>query len=232
MLDKTIFVYGAGSGLTPASLKYIAGLTQKPKPRICYVPTATGDNIAGINHFNSKCEGLNIEPHILYTFISSEPGQQSFEDILMSMDAIIVGGGNTLNMIAIWKAHGIDIILRKAYDKGTILAGGSAGSLCWFNAGYSDSRPKALSIVEGLGFLPYSNCVHYNGEPERKPLYHHAILTGELQAGYACDDQAGLVFVNGVVYKSVSHNKDNNNYFVSLAEGTIKEELLPAEILE
>ncbi len=150
----------------------------------------------------------------------------------MSMDAIIVGGGSTLNMIAIWKAQGIDTVLRKAYNKGIVLAGGSAGSLCWFTGGYSDSRPKQLSIVDGLGFLNFSHCPHYHSEPTRKPLYFQAILDKKLGNGYACDDKAGLLFTNGKLMKSLSLNKENNNYFIFLENGKVKEELLPAEIIK
>ena len=152
--------------------------------------------------------------------------------MIMSMDAIIVGGGNTLNMIAIWKAQGIDTLFRKAYDKGIIMSGGSAGSLCWFTGGSTDSRPKQLTLVECLGFLNYSHSPHYHAEPGRRPLYHNSILSGSLKPGYACDDRAGLLFVNGSMKRSVSLDSTNNNYFVTLVDGKIKEELLPAEILK
>jgi dipeptidase E len=112
------------------------------------------------------------------------------------------------------------------------MAGGSAGSLCWFNAGSTDSRPKQLSIVEGLGFLNYSHSPHYLRELARKPLYHKLIATGELGAGYACDDVAGLLFVNGEVRKSVSLHPENRNYFVSLIDGRIHEEVLHPELIE
>src|SRR5580698_9297000 len=99
---------------------------------------------------------------------------------------------------------GIDTVLRKAYNKGIVLAGGSAGSLCWFNAGYSDSRPKALSIINGLGFLPFSHCPHYHSELTRKPLYVAALLEGKMTPGYACDDKAGVLFLNEKYSRSVS----------------------------
>lgn len=150
----------------------------------------------------------------------------------MSMDAIVVSGGNTLNMLAIWKAHGIDTLLRKAYENGIILTGGSAGSLCWFTGGSTDSRPKELSIVEGLSLLDFSHSPHYLREPARRPLYHQLILNKKLKPGYACDDMAGLLFVNGKLKKSVSMNAENNSYFVSVKEGKIIEELLPAEIIK
>jgi dipeptidase E len=229
-IDKTIFVYGGGAN--KAFIKYVAGLTNKANPRICFVPTASADNPNGIVAWYANCEDLSVRPYVMKTFLNSSPTQMTFEETIMSMDAIIVGGGSTLNMIAIWKAQGIDTVLRKAYDKGIILAGGSAGSLCWFTGGYSDSRPKKLSIVYGLGFLNFTHCPHYHSEPGRKPLYNQAILDGKLKEGYACDDMAGLLFVNGKLKKSLSLNADNNNYFIRLENGKIKEELLPAEIIK
>jgi len=130
---------------------------------------------------------LPLRPYVLRTFINSSPDQKTFEEQILNYDAIIFGGGNTLNMLAIWKAQGIDTVLRKAYDEGIVLAGGSAGSLCWFTGGYSDSRPKQLSIVYGLGFLNFSHCPHYHSEPDKKPLYQQAILEGKLKEGYACE---------------------------------------------
>lgn len=227
---KTLFIFGGGTNRT--FIQYVAGLTNKSNPRICYIPTASADNAGGIANWYSQCEDLPLRPYVLRTFINSSPTQQTFEEMIMSMDAIVVGGGNTLNMIAIWKAQGIDTVLRKAYDKGIILAGGSAGSLCWFTGGYSDSRPKQLSIVNGLAFLNFSHCPHYHSEASRKPLYHQAILDHKLIEGYACDDMAGLLFINGKVKKSVSMNPANNNYFISIENGKIKEELLPAEIIK
>lgn len=229
-IEKTIFVYG--NGLDEVFIRFVAGLTHKKNPKICFFPTAAADDQRAIGYWYRICEDLPVNPSVLQTFISSSPDQLSFEEEILGSDAIIIGGGNTLNMIAIWKAQGIDSILRKAYDKGIILAGGSAGSLCWFTGGYTDSRPKELSLMKCLGFLDYSHSPHYNGEPARKPLYHQAILDGKLKPGYACDDGAGLLFINGKMVRSVSINSKNNNYFVSVKGGKIYEEMLPAEIIK
>jgi len=229
-MDKIIFV--AGGGLNKTYINYVAGLTNKTNPKICFVPTATGDSPNTILNWYANCEDLPIRPYVMRSFINSNTTLQSFEETIMSMDAIIVGGGNTLNMMAIWKVQGIDVALRKAYEKGIILAGGSAGSLCWFTAGSTDSRPKELTIVEGLGILNFSHSPHYLEESGRRPLYHQLILSGKLKAGYACDDRAGLLFVNGVVKKSVTQDENHHNYFVSLKDGKIDEQLLPAEMIK
>ena len=229
-IDKTIFVYGGD--FNKVFINYVIGLTKRSNPKILFIPTGAADNAIYINNWYSNCAELPLIPYVLRTFINSSPKQKTFEEQILECDAIIVGGGNTLNMLAIWRAQGIDTVLRKAYDRGIILAGGSAGSLCWFISGSTDSRPKELSFVEGLSFLNYSHSPHYHSEPTRQPLYQKAILTGKLKPGYACDDKAGLLFINGVVKKSVSQNVDNNNYFVSVVDGKIREELLPAEIIK
>ena len=231
-VDKIICISGSMSIDSKVFIKYIAALTGKSNPKICYIPTASADNPYGIVEWYSTCVDLPVRPFVLRTFLNADPSQQTFEETILSMDAIVVGGGSTLNMLGIWKAQGIDTVLRKAYEKGIVLAGGSAGSLCWFTGGYSDSRPKKLTIIDGLAFLNYSHCPHYHSEPSRKPLYWQAILDGKLKEGYACDDYSALVFVNGVMKKSVSLNKENNNYFISVLDGKIREQMLPTEIIK
>lgn len=230
--DKIICISGSMSNDSKTFIKYIAALTGKPNPKICYVPTASADNPYGIVEWYSTCVDLPVRPFVLRTFLNADSSQQTFEQTILSMDAIVVGGGSTLNMLGIWKAQGIDTVLRKAYERGIVLAGGSAGSLCWFTGGYSDSRPQKLTIIDGLAFLNYSHCPHYHSEPSRKPLYWQAILDGKLKEGYACDDNAALVFINGAMKKSISLDKENNNYFISVVNGKIKEEMLPAEIIK
>ncbi|WP_281989997.1 peptidase E [Aquimarina aggregata] len=228
--DKTLFAYGGQ--VTKGFIKYTAELTNKKKPKICFLPTATGDSEYYINYWYELCSGLEVEPKVMKVWINSTTQKESFEEVLMSMDAIIVGGGNTLNMLAIWKAQEIDLALKKAYDKGIIIAGGSAGSLCWFKAGTTDSRPKELTIVKGLGFLDYSHCPHYHSEKTRRPLYHKNILEKKLANGYACDDKSGIVFLNGKLSKSVSLDSESFSYYVHQKNGEIIEEKLIPEILE
>jgi len=153
--------------------------------------------------------------------VSSSEKNKSFEEVLLSSDAIVVGGGNTLNMIGIWKAQGVDTVLKKALKRGIILAGGSAGSICWFRNGISDSRPVNLSVVNGLGFLDYSNCPHYS-ETRRADLYHKMIKEKEMQAGYATDELAGILFKNGKAIDFVSQSDMHNLYFVSRVNGEVK----------
>ena len=228
---RTIFAYGGG--FNKEFMQYIIALTKKPNPKICFLPTATGDNPNTILAWYQTCENLPMRPFVQRVYIESYTTTKSFQDNLLSMDAIVVGGGNTLNMMAIWEAQGIDTVLRKAYNKGIVLSGGSAGSLCWFQGGTTDSRPKELSIVQGLGLIQSSHCPHYHSEPMRKPLYFENILKGKLSPGYAIDDRAAIVFENEKYVRSVAADDKSNTYYVSIVDGKVDEKLLPvSEIIK
>jgi dipeptidase E len=222
---RTIFASGGNYG--PPFIKYVIALTKKTNPRICFLPSATGDSPTSTLAWYKNCEGLPMLPFVQNVFVASAHDKVTFEENLMSMDAIIVGGGNTMNMIAIWKVQGIDTVLRKAYNKGIILGGGSAGSICWFTGGTTDSRPKALSICEGLGFIPTSQSPHWLHEPLRRDVYRNAILAGKLDPGYACDDASALLFRNEKYVKSVAVDTLNHTWFVSVQNGKIVEKPLP-----
>ncbi len=225
---QQIFVYGGDIELK--FVEYVKDLCGKPQPRICYLPTASGDDARNIQYWEYICRELGIEPHVLRVWIDSDSQAQSFEDILLSMDAIVVGGGNTLNMLGIWHYQEIDKILKKALEKGIILSGGSAGSICWFKSGVSDSRPVHLSVVDGLGFLPYTNCPHYNIS-RKKELYDSLIIKGELAAGYACDEHAGILFTDRKVTEAVSSNHQGHSYFVCRQKGKVNAAPLASRIL-
>jgi dipeptidase E len=227
--DQYIFPYG--SGPSKLFIKEIIKLTGKERPKICFLPTASADNERSIVSWYDLVHDLSVEPYVQRVWISSYYQKVTFEEALLSMDAIVVGGGNTLNMIAIWKAQGIDTVLKKALKKGIVLAGGSAGSLCWFENGTTDSRPIELSVVEGLGFLPYSHSPHYDGEKFRRPLYLENIAKGIFKAGYAMDNNSGIIFKNGKPFKVVSMDEKSNSYFVSLKNGHVVEEKLQSVIL-
>lgn len=226
------YIFPSGSGLNKLFIKEIIKLTGKEKIKICYLPTASGDSESNIIRFYDLVHDLPVEPSVQKVWISSYNQKVSFEEVLLGVDAILVGGGNTLNMMAIWEAQGIDKVLQKALKKGIILAGGSAGSLCWFENGTTDSRPIELSVVEGLDFLPFSHCPHYDSEEYRRPLYHKNIKNGIFKAGYAMDNNAGIIFKNGKPFKVVSIDEEHNSYFVSLKNGEVVEEKLKAVILK
>lgn len=230
-MKRQLLIYGSGRHTVPF-LGYMAKATGKIKPNICFIPTASGDDEEYVERFYEVCNQLKVQPHILRVWINSYDQKESFEEIINRMDAIVVGGGNTLNMLAIWKAQGIDKALKTAYNNGVVMGGGSAGSLCWTNGGTTDSRPKKLSIVKCLAFIDKSHCPHYNSEPTRRPLYHENILKGKLSDGYACDDHSAIHFINEEVHKSISLDNQNHSYYVFKNKGEIVEQKIESEILK
>lgn len=221
----------AGGGFGTSFIRYMASLTGKERPRLCYLPTASADRESGIIRWYQNCAPLDVEPHVQASFISSYRQDQSWEEVFLSMDGIVVSGGNTLNQQAIWKAQGIDEVLRTAWDNGIVLGGASAGSLCWFEEGTTDSRPKEVSKIECLGFLRGSHSPHYDGEAVRRPTYHRLIGSGALKPGYACDNDAGIYFEDNEVARVVHTRPDAKVYYVALDSGQVVETELPAEMI-
>jgi len=219
----------AGGGFGEAFIRYMATLTGKKRPRLCYLPTASADRPDGIITWFRACAPLEVTPFAQESFIASSRQSQSWEEVLLSMDGIVASGGNTLNQQAIWKAQGIDVVLREAWDRGIVLGGASAGSLCWFEEGTTDSRPKELTTVKCLGFLKYSHSPHYDREPDRRPLYQKLIGSGQMKAGYACDNDAGIYFEDNEVRRVVSTRVEAKIYYVSVIGGKVVEKVLEPE---
>ncbi|AKQ47543.1 peptidase S51 [Rufibacter radiotolerans] len=228
-LTKKIFL--TGGGYDPTTIKYLISLTGKENPKVCFLPTPVGDSEAYIQKWFAVAKTLPLQPYAQKVFISSEEQKVSFEETLLSMDAILVTGGNTLNAMTLWKAHGLDVILKKAWEKGILLTGPSAGAICWFEEGLSDSRPVDLSVVKGLGFLKGSNCPHYHTEKNRRPLYLKMMEEGKIRPGYACDETAGLYFENNTLKRVVSQNANDKAYFVSLKNGKAVETPLETALI-
>ena len=219
----------AGGGFNEAFIRYMASLTGKKRPRLCYLPTASADRPDGIITWFRNCAALDVVPFVQESFIASTRQKQGWDEVLLSMDGIVASGGNTLNQQAIWKAQGIDLVLKQAWDRGIVLGGASAGSLCWFEEGTTDSRPKQLTVVKCLGFLKGSHSPHYDREPERRPLYQKLIASGELKPGYACDNDAGIYFEDNDVKRVVATRPDAKVYYVSASGGKAVEEVLEPE---
>ncbi|MBP6773787.1 MAG: peptidase E [Gemmatimonadaceae bacterium] len=221
----------AGGGFNTAFIRYMATLTGKARPRLLYLPTASADNETGTIGWYRNCAPLNVEAHVQNSFIESLSQTKGWDEVLLSMDGIVCSGGNTLNQQAIWKAQGIDVVLREAWDRGIVLGGASAGSLCWFEEGTTDSRPKVLSIVKCLGFLKGSHSPHYDAEPGRRPLYQRLIASGEMKPGYACDNDAGIYFEEAEVKRVVHTRAEAKVYYVSVVGGKINERVLEPEMI-
>jgi dipeptidase E len=172
--------------------RLVLELTGKPVPRVCFLPTASGDPADQVTRFYERFSGWPCEPSILSLF---HLGRDRIDPVehLLGQDAIYVGGGSMRNMLAIWREHGIERAMHEAWDAGTVLAGLSAGAMCWFEGGVSMSggAPRA---AHGLGLLPGSLSVHLDSQPERLPVYRAAVAAGELPPGYAVSDGAALLF--------------------------------------
>jgi dipeptidase E len=221
----------AGGNYNTTWIKMMAQLTGKPRARICYLPTASADSASGTITFFKNCAPLNVEPFVQNSFIESLSQKQGWDEVLLSMDGIVVSGGNTLNQQAIWKAQGIDTVLRTAWDRGIVLGGASAGSLCWFDEGTTDSRPKELSIVKCLGFIKGSHSPHYDAEAGRRPLYQRLIGGGQMQAGYACDNDAGIYFEETEPKRFLSARDGAKVYYVKVEGGAVRETAFNVEKL-
>jgi peptidase E len=174
---------------------YLCGLTGRAAPRIGLLTTAVGDDPAAVARAQAWFAGAPGEVGHLALF--PMPSVADPEDFLLSRDLIFVGGGSVANMVAVWRVHGLDRILRAAWQAGVVLAGVSAGAICWFEGGTTDSfGPDLRPFTDGLGFLPGSYCPHYDSEPGRRPLFTSLVAAGVLPAGIACDDGAGAHFAD------------------------------------
>jgi dipeptidase E len=171
--------------------RFVLDLTKRPVPKICFLPTASGDPREQVTLFYERFGGLPCEPSVVSLFNIS--GRVDPVEHLLCQDAIYVGGGSMRNMLAIWQVHGVDRAMRIAWNRGIVLAGLSAGAMCWFEGGVSRSG-GAPEPVEGLGLIPGSLSVHLDGESNRLPVYRAAVAAGELPAGYAADDGAALLY--------------------------------------
>ncbi len=221
----------AGGGFRTEFIRYMAELTGKERPRLCYLPTAAADSDAAAVRWFQYCAPLDVIPFVQPCFISSYSTDRSWEEIFLSMDGIVVSGGNTLNQQAIWRAQGIDQVLKEAWDRGIVLGGASAGSLCWFEEGTTDSRPRELTRIECLGFLEGSHSPHYDGEAQRRPTYHRLIREGVLKPGFACDNNAGIFFEGAEVGRVVATREGAKCYYVGLEGGRVVEEVLEPEMI-
>lgn len=213
----------AGGGFRTVFIAYMAALTGADRPRLCYLPTAAADRPSAIENWYAYCSALEVDAFHQEAFISSYSMDRSWEDVLLSMDGIVASGGNTLNQQAIWRAQGIDEVLREAWRRGIVLGGASAGSLCWFEEGTTDSRPQALSVVEGLGLIPGSHSPHYDAEEARRPTYHRMIASGQLKPGWACDNDAGIYFEATDPKRFVATRRGAGVYYVDRVDGEVVE---------
>lgn len=172
-------------------IEYFLAQTGKRNPRVCFIGAAHGDADAGRLRFYAGFSRFTCRPTHLPLFARTPRDLASF---VLEQDAIFVGGGNTRSMLAVWREWALDQHLRAAWEAGIVLGGASAGSICWFDAGVTDSVAGPLTAMPCLGFLPGSNCPHYDSEPLRRPSYRRMIARGTIVAGLAADDGVALHF--------------------------------------
>jgi len=198
------------------------------RPRICILPTASGDTSDLISSFYAAFGERSCEPSDVSLFrLGRRP--LALRDHLLAQDLIYVGGGSLVNLLAVWEAHDIAAILSLAWRQGIVLAGQSAGAMCWFEAGITKSSGKPLAAA-GLGFLGGSLCVHYNNEPERRAAYLAAVGAG-MPPGYGLDDYAGLLWEGEGTPAALTARRGARAYRVTAQEGEVTESPLPARFL-
>ncbi len=202
----------AMGGLDEAGMliRYVLELTGKERPRVCLVPTASSENQDVLLWFYRELSGFADCSDI--SFFPSPP--DGLHELVLSQDLLFVSGGNTANMLAIWRTHGFEKLVRGAWEQGVVLAGSSAGMICWFEAGVTDSySPQLDGMRDGLGFLPGSACPHYDGEELRRPVYQE-LVAGGFPPGIAADDDVALHYVGTELREVVTTRDDARAYRV------------------
>jgi len=213
---------------------YVLSLTQSDRPRVCFLPTASGDAdhyvVRFYRRFASSCEASHVS---LFRRDQGTPSggqtggvEDDLASHLLAQDLIYVGGGNVVSMLGAWRAHGLDTILRRAWRRGIVLCGPSAGSLCWFEQALSAFH-GAPRMVRGLGLLPYSNCVHYDAEPARRVEYHRFVADG-MRPGFAVEDGVALHFRGTRLERVVCSRADGGAFLIEPCEDGVRETRLEA----
>ncbi len=212
--------FSMNEGASPLD-EYVLSLVAEPKPTVCFVGTATGDAVGYVERFHTAFGPLPCETTDLSLF---QRDDRTLAERLDAVDIVYVGGGSTANLLAVWRLHGLDQALRERAHAGPlVLTGLSAGGLCWFEGGITDSYGPLCPLPDGLGWVEGSFCPHYDGEPGRRPAYRQAIAEGTLAPGYAADDGAALHFVDGTLRCAVSERASATTYRVEQRDGRAEE---------
>ncbi|KHE67037.1 Type 1 glutamine amidotransferase-like domain-containing protein [Halobacillus sp. BBL2006] len=222
-MKQIIAMGGGGFSMEPDNPvldQYILNQVATKDPKICFIPTASGDSDVYIERFYNYFDKQPCTPDHLSLF---KPKTRDLKAFVFAQDILYVGGGSTKNMLALWNEWGLVDIIREALEKGVLLAGISAGAICWFEEGLTDSYGDELEPLRCLGFLSGSCCPHYDGEENRRPSYLHNIESGNMQAGYALDDGAALHFIDGEIHKVITSRPHAKAYYVQVKNKLIKE---------
>lgn len=212
-------------------MSYALKLTKKTVPKICYIGTAGGDSPGFIRNFYNASLSEKVQPSHLEFFLM--PNVHDVRKFILSQDMIWVGGGSVANLLAIWRTHGLDEVLREAWEKGIVLSGVSAGSICWHQGGTTDSFGTELRpVTNGLGFLPYSNGVHYDSEARRRPLFQKLIADGVLADGYATDDGVAIHYIDTRVHAAITATSGKYAYHVVKTANGVKETKIAPKLVK
>jgi len=194
-------------------------------PRLCHIGTAMGDDgsLAGRLNEAARVAGFGLTHLNLFPM----PNLEDLEAHLLAQDVVWVNGGSVANLLAVWRVHGLDAILRRVWEAGVVLAGVSAGSICWYEGGTTDSfGPDLRAVTNGLGLLPYGNGVHYDSEARRRPLVHRLVADGTLPTTHCTDDGVGLVYRGTALVEAVTERGGQGAYVVRREGDTAVEERL------
>ena len=209
--------------------RFATRLVSADRPKICFIPTASGDHPASEGFFDAF-PADRFDASILWLFNREVADIDAF---LGAQDIVYVGGGNTVSMLAVWRAHGVDAALRAAYDAGVVMAGISAGANCWFEACTTDSFQlgRADPLRDGLGFVAGSFTPHYDAEPARRPAVLELVGSGGLPAGYACDEFAAVHLVDGELREAIASRPGARAFRVDAVDGATREIPLDVRLL-
>lgn len=210
---------------------WVLDQVRAPRPKVCFVPTASGDAPGYVERFLAAYQPRSCQPGVLHLF-RREFDDDALRAFLLGQDVVYVGGGNTANLLAVWRAHGVDRLLREAFDRGTLLCGISAGANCWAEGSHTDSFGPLTHLADGLGLLSGSVCPHYDSEPGRRPSYRAAVAHGALPPGWAVEDGVGALFADGRLADAVTRTPGARLYRVEPdGEGGVEERALPCRPL-
>lgn len=228
---RHVVAMGGGQWYDDPVFRFLFELADVPRPRVLRIPTATGDADRDVIAFYRAFPAHSFQASDLPLF---ERTVQDLRSLVLGQDVVLVAGGNTANMLAVWRVHGLDTILREAWEAGVVMAGGSAGGLCWFEAGTTDSflLGHADPLHDGLGLVPGSFCPHYDSEPARRPGYHRLVGEGILPAGLACDDLAAVHLEGRDVERAIASAVGAGAYRVGPGDHGVVEEPITVQRLE
>ena len=222
-MKQIISIGGGGFGRSLGELrieKYIINQSKSKNPKICFIPTATGDDNGYINNFYRAFNSLDCIPSDISFFKRTIDLRKH----ILDQDIIFVGGGNTKSMLAVWREWGLDVILKEAYDKGVIMSGVSAGAICWFEQGITDSWSHDLAIMDCLGFVNGTCCPHYDEEPNRRPFVSRALKNKSIDSCISIEGFNALHLVDDSPKYSVAFKDNNDAYNVVLKNGEVSED--------